>query len=128
MSISEEIRLLVLSSTWDSGISPSVILEIQSYSMPSVGLLAIEVTPLSSVGVRPPGTAHLQRFSKGPVYHGLKPCTAWLACREWKIVLGVIENPYRFYISFDEIDHCLYIFGIIGGSWSSRLGELLINS
>lgn len=113
MSISEEIRLLVLSSTWDSGISPSVILEIQFYPMPSVGLLAIEVTPLSSVGVRPPGTAYLQRFSKGPVYHGLKPCTASLACREWTIVLGAIENPYRSCISIDEIDHSLYSSGLL---------------
>ncbi len=84
--------------------------------MPSVGLLAIEVTPLSSVGVRPPGTAYLQKFAKGLVYHGLKPCTASLACRERIIVLGVIENPCRSCISIDEIDHCLYIFGIIGGS------------
>lgn len=48
----------------------------------SVDLLAIEVTQLSSGGVRPPGTAYLQKFAKGPVYQGLMPYTASPACRE----------------------------------------------
>jgi len=61
--------------------------------MTSVVLLATGVMPLRSMGVRPPGSAYLQKFAKELVYHGMMPYTASLACRDWTIFLGVIEIP-----------------------------------
>jgi len=108
MSVSEEIRLLIhLVFSIQRGTQRPVVLETQSYPCllnkkilqrrfakqrrQTFGLLTTVVTPLSSVGIRPPATAYLQKIAKGPVYQGLMSHTGSLACRERTIFLGVIE-------------------------------------